>query len=246
MATSPYQHLFAFFLVWAAMLNVGTRSWAVSAVSLGLMAVYVTDWIMKALQNALPRSYLEDVKNKAVFITGCDSGFGSKLARRLDKIGYKVYAGCLSPEGEGALTLKAECSSLLTVLPLDVTKDEDVKAAYNTVKMTLGDRVLWAVVNNAGVGSFTEIEWCPLEIFRRCLDVNTLGPIRVTKTFLPLVREAEGRVVIVTSLADRFSLPGLSAYAMSKHAALSFADALRLEMHKFNVSVHIVEPTLYK
>ncbi|XP_076041213.1 17-beta-hydroxysteroid dehydrogenase type 6-like [Oratosquilla oratoria] len=246
MATSVHYFLVLFVGVWAMLLNLGNRSWAVFAASLALVAVHVTDWIMKAIQNTLPRKSIKYVDDKAVFITGCDSGFGFELALRLDKAGYKVYAGCLSPDGAGALTLKAECSSLLTVLPLDVTKDEDVKAAFMVVQGTLGDRVLWSVVNNAGIAAMSEIEWCPLASYQRCLDVNTLGPIRVTKIFLPLVRKAEGRIVVVASLAGRYTFPGFSAYAMSKHAAVSFADALRLEMRKFNVSVHTIEPTLYR
>lgn len=60
---------------------------------------------------------------------------------------------------------------------------------------------LWAVVNNAGIASFTEIEWCSLSTFRNHLEVNALGPVLVTKTFLPLLRKSGGRIVIVASLA---------------------------------------------
>ena len=61
---------------------------------------------------------------------------------------------------------------------------------------------MWAIVNNAGIGAITEIEWCPMELYRRVLEVNSLGPIRVTKKFLPLLRKYEnGRVIIVASLA---------------------------------------------
>ena len=61
---------------------------------------------------------------------------------------------------------------------------------------------LWAVVNNAGIASFTEIEWCSLGTYRKLLEVNALGPVMVTKTFLPLLRRGGGgRVVVVASLA---------------------------------------------
>src|SRR5687767_4910080 len=68
-------------------------------------------------------------KNRAVFITGCDTGFGHNLAKRLDNYGFHVYAGCLFPSGEGAKCLQRECSNRLTIVKLDVTKDEDVIAA---------------------------------------------------------------------------------------------------------------------
>lgn len=61
------------------------------------------------------------------------------------------------------------------------------------------------MVNNAGIAAFTEIEWCPLAEFRRVYEVNSLGPIRVTKTFLPMLRQSRGRVVLVASLAGEYS-----------------------------------------
>jgi NAD(P)-dependent dehydrogenase (short-subunit alcohol dehydrogenase family) len=58
-------------------------------------------------------------------------------------------------------------------------------------------------VNNAGIGTYTEIEWCPVEVYQKILDVNTVGPIRVTQAFLPLLRKSQGRIVIIASLAGK-------------------------------------------
>lgn len=189
-----------------------------------------------------------DPTNKAVFITGCDSGFGNHLARRLDKKGYRVFAGCLMPDREGARQLKEESSDLLQIVHVDVTDDWLVRGAVKTVKEGLKDNntVLWAVVNNAGVAIFTEIEWCSVVQFQRILDVNVLGVVRVTKAFLPLVRQANGRIINVASLAGRFTMPAFAAYSMSKRACIAFSDALRIEMRKFNVKVITIEPALYK
>lgn len=60
---------------------------------------------------------------------------------------------------------------------------------------------LWAIVNNAGIATFQEIEWCSVLQFQQLLDVNVIGVVRVTKAFLPLVREVKGRVINVASLA---------------------------------------------
>ncbi len=62
---------------------------------------------------------------------------------------------------------------------------------------------LWAVVNNAGVACSSEIEWCPMSTFEKMMQVNTFGPVRVTKAFLPLLRQSAGRVVNVASVAGR-------------------------------------------
>lgn len=233
-------------VAWACLVVVSQRSWAVSWLALGLVAAHIADWLMKGAKNAMKRTII-DANGKAVFITGCDTGFGRSLAARLDEMGFKVYAGCLMPEGEGARSLLQEASPRLKIVSVDVTKDEAVRAAYKTVVQDLADdEGLWAVVNNAGIAAFTEIEWCPVAEYRRVYEVNSLGPIRVTKAFLPLLRKSRGRIVLVASLAGRYTFPGFTAYSMSKHATVSFADGLRLEMQKWGITVHTVEPTLYR
>jgi NAD(P)-dependent dehydrogenase (short-subunit alcohol dehydrogenase family) len=69
---------------------------------------------------------------------GCDSGFGHELAKRLDKLGATVFAGCLFPEGTGAAELKSACSEHLHILHLDVTQEEHIRQAVSTVKNSLG------------------------------------------------------------------------------------------------------------
>lgn len=77
---------------------------------------------------------------RAVLITGCDSGFGHHLARRLDAQGFVVFAGCLFPNGDGAQTLHRESSSNMNILKLDVTKDEDVTQARTVVQSNLPEK----------------------------------------------------------------------------------------------------------
>jgi len=211
------------------------------------LAMFFASITMSALLHYLPRKTI-GLSGKAVFITGCDTGFGHSLSVRLHRLGVRVFAGCLFPEGEGAALLRQECPDHLTVVPCDVTSQDQVDAAVVRVGALLKDDKLHAIVNNAGVFTMAEVEWCPLAMYRRLFEINCLGAIRVTKAFLPLVRAhgSGGRVVIVASLAGRYTIPGLSAYSVSKHATISFADGLRREMHKFSISVHTVEPSTYR
>ncbi|XP_019616127.1 PREDICTED: D-beta-hydroxybutyrate dehydrogenase, mitochondrial-like [Branchiostoma belcheri] len=178
--------------------------------------------------------------------TGCDSGFGFRLAKRLDSLGFTVFAGCLLADsgGEGAKKLRAECSSRLSTVQIDVTDDGQVKAAVQQVKDNLPTESegLYALVNNAGVWQPGEIEWVSIAAYRRVMEVNTFGAVRVTKAFLPLIRKAKGRVVNVTSAAGLHATPAAAAYCMTKAAVEFFSDALRHEMHKWGVKVVIVEP----
>jgi NAD(P)-dependent dehydrogenase (short-subunit alcohol dehydrogenase family) len=71
---------------------------------------------------------------------GCDSGFGHELAKRLDKLGVTVFAGCLFPEGVGANELKSACSNRLHILHLDVTSEDHIQNAVTDVKNSLGEK----------------------------------------------------------------------------------------------------------
>lgn len=217
-----------------------------SVVGLVFLTFHISDLLTKFVFNILPHRLIKNTSDKAVLITGCDSGFGYNLSCKLDNLGFKVYAGCLNVHGEGAQELKQSCSDKLHLLQLDVTKDDEVSSAICAISSTLEDRKLWSVVNNAGVACSSEVEWCPLEVFQRMFNVNTLGVVRVTKACLPLLRESQGRVVIVASMAGRVTVPGFTPYSMSKFAAGAFADGLRREMKKWGVSVHVVEPSSYK
>ncbi|XP_022644903.1 17-beta-hydroxysteroid dehydrogenase type 6-like isoform X1 [Varroa jacobsoni] len=185
-------------------------------------------------------------KGKAVLITGCDSGFGYKLALKLDCEGYQVFAGCLFPDGEGARQLRNSASNRLHIIGLDVTKDEDFTSARSFVQQHLNGNVLWAVVANAGIFEFKEFEWFTSDEISRTLDVNVLGVCRTALTFLPLLRDARGRLVIVSSYAGRLTPSWHSVYSMSKHALIALADGLRKELYKFDVGVVTIEPFYFR
>nr|XP_061802691.1 D-beta-hydroxybutyrate dehydrogenase, mitochondrial-like [Nerophis lumbriciformis] len=183
-----------------------------------------------------------DAHGSAVLITGCDSGFGYELARCLDQKGFVVFAGCLFPRGMGAQNLAGQCSSRLKILKLDVTSDEEVQQAMRIVKENLPEKGLWAVVNNAGISDWAEIEWSTIEDFRHMVDINLFGCIRTTVAFLPLVRAAKGRMVFVSSIFSFFNCLNMGSYSISKRGLEAFADCLRVEMASFGVKVSIIQP----
>jgi NAD(P)-dependent dehydrogenase (short-subunit alcohol dehydrogenase family) len=82
----------------------------------------------------------------------------------------------------------------------------------------------------------------PPEELARQLDVNVVGQLRVLQAFLPALRVARGRLVLMGSIAGRSALPFLGAYAMSKFALEAMADSLRLELAPWGMHVAIVEP----
>ncbi|XP_053564136.1 retinol dehydrogenase 7-like [Bombina bombina] len=183
---------------------------------------------------------LENLSDKYVLITGCDSGFGNLAAKQLDRHGLRVLAACLTEKG--AEELKKETSSRLQTVILDVTDSQSVKSAADWVSSIVGNAGLWGLVNNAAFGhAFAPNEWQRKEDFAKVLNVNLLGLVDVTLNLLPLIRKACGRIVNVSSLAGRLSNIG-GGYALSKYGVEAFSDSLRRELRDFGVKVSIIEP----
>uniref|UniRef100_A0A8C2N2J4 Uncharacterized protein n=1 Tax=Cricetulus griseus TaxID=10029 RepID=A0A8C2N2J4_CRIGR len=189
------------------------------------------------------RQVVSHLQDKYVFITGCDSGFGNQLARQLDRRGMRVLAACLTEKG--AEELRSKTSDRLETVILDVTKTESIVAATQWMKERVGNRGLWGLVNNAGIGTFAVNEWLNKQAFAKVLDVNLLGLIEVTLNMLPSVRKARGRVVNVSSVLGRLSCFG-GGYSISKYGVEAFSDSLRRELSYFGVKVAIIEPGGFK
>ncbi|KAK1170222.1 hypothetical protein AOXY_G7024 [Acipenser oxyrinchus oxyrinchus] len=188
------------------------------------------------------KSCVFNPQGRAVFITGCDSGFGHELAKRLDHMGFVVFAACLFPDGEGAQSLVRKCSSQLKVIKVDVTQDEDVEQAKKIIESNLPEKGLWGVVSNAGISDWSETEWNTIQQYHKMADVNLFGSIRTTLPFIPLIRASKGRMVFVSSILAFIYVPNLSVYSVTKRAVEAFADCLRVELAIFGVKVCIIEP----
>ncbi|XP_069544420.1 11-beta-hydroxysteroid dehydrogenase type 2, partial [Brachyistius frenatus] len=187
------------------------------------------------------------IHGKAVFITGCDTGFGNVTAKHLDSLGFEVFATVLDLSGGGARELQRTCSPRLTLLQVDITQPQQVQQALLDTKAKLGLKGLWGLVNNAGVCvNFGDAELSLMSNFRGCMEVNFFGTLNVTKSFLPLLRRAKGRLVTISSPAGDQPFPCLAAYGSSKAALNLFTDTLRHELEPWGVQVSTVLPSSYK
>jgi len=180
-----------------------------------------------------------DVRGKSVFISGCDTGFGYGLALRLDKLGMKVFAGCLTTQG--AQKLRSNGSAQLEALICDITKPEDIETTANIIS-SICPEGLYFLVNNAGITSTGEWEWFPEKHLRQVMEVNFFGHVAVTKAFLPQIKKTRGRIVNVTSVGGYVAHPMRGGDSCSKFAMEAFSDSLRRGMKKWGVSVLVVEP----
>lgn len=175
----------------------------------------------------------------AVVVTGSSTGIGRASALALAREGFTVFAGVRKPEDGEALVAAAEGE--LEPLALDIADGASIAAATERVREATAGR-LAGLVNNAGIVVPGPVEAVDLDELRRQLEVNVVGQVAVTQAFLPMIRAARGRVVLMSSIGGRMSVPHLSAYNASKHALEAIGDSLRQEMRQFGVEVAIVEP----
>ncbi|XP_025915681.1 estradiol 17-beta-dehydrogenase 2 [Apteryx rowi] len=187
------------------------------------------------------------VGDKAVLITGSDTGIGHALAKYLDNLGFVVFAGVLNKNGPGAEELRRTCSQRLSLLQLDITNPTQVKEAYLKVSEKVQNTGLWGVVNNAGILGFpADGELLPMSMYRQCMDVNFFGAVEVSKTFLPLLRKSQGRLVNISSMAGGIPLPKYAAYGASKAALSMFSGVMRQELSKWGIKVAAIHPSGFR
>jgi NAD(P)-dependent dehydrogenase (short-subunit alcohol dehydrogenase family) len=177
---------------------------------------------------------------RSVLITGASSGIGEASAIELDKLGFQVFAGVRNEQAAEKLHSKA--SERLMPVMIDVSDAASIKSAAELIKEKTGERGLFGLINNAGIAIAGPLEILPIEYLRRQFEVNVIGHIAVTQAMLPILRIAKGRIVFTSSVSGAVSSPYLAPYAASKWAIEALADALRLELRTWDISVSLLEP----
>lgn len=177
-----------------------------------------------------------------VVVTGASRGLGRSVALELARHGFSVFAGVRRPEDGNEL---ADASSgAVRPIILDVTSDQSIAAAAAKVEEAASGNGLAGLVNNAAVLQLGPFEQTPLEAIDSLFRVNVLGVIATTQRFLPLLRQARGRIVNISSVNGRVSFPFTSFYSASKFALEALSDSLRVELQPWGISVSVIEPGL--
>lgn len=126
------------------------------------------------------------------------------------------------------------------IAALDVTNDDQIKSVRDT---HLADGDLTCLVNNAGYAQLGPLEDLSIASVKEQFDVNVFGPHRLIRATLPALRAGDrGRIINLSSVTGRLSLPGIGAYSGSKFALEAMSDALRGEVDSFGIDVVLVEP----
>jgi len=163
------------------------------------------------------------IADRTVLVTGANRGIGQALVGEALRRGAKrVYAGTRRPLAHG--------DGRVTPVTLDVTNASQIQKAAEEVE------TLDVLINNAGVAIYDDLS--NADAIEQHLAVNFLGMFKVTRAFLPLLRQSKGAIVNNLSLVALAPLPVIPGYSISKAAASNMTQSLRALLAGQGVTVH--------
>lgn len=179
-----------------------------------------------------------------LLVTGARSGFGKLAVIEAAQRGHTVYASLRDLDTAGPLR---EAAAGLDVIPvqLDVTRSEERQAVVAQIMENHGR--IDGLVNNAGVALGGFLEEIDEDELRKQFEVNVFGLWALTRLVLPTMRDQRsGTIVNLSSVSGRMALPGLGAYAASKHAVEGMSESWRAELAPWGIRVVLIEPGPFK
>ena len=173
---------------------------------------------------------------KTIFITGTSTGLGKAAAKLFAAKGWKVIATMRNPEKEQELNKLDN----VTILPLDVTNPEQIRTTVETA-CSMGK--IDVVFNNAGYGLMGALEATAIEKIMNQINTNLIGPIHITKEFIPHFRANNGGLFITTtSIGGLVTFPFSSIYHATKWGMEGFSESMSFELAEFGIQIKTVCP----
>jgi NAD(P)-dependent dehydrogenase (short-subunit alcohol dehydrogenase family) len=135
--------------------------------------------------------------SKRVLITGVNKGLGFALTELYLKQDFIVFGGVLNEPSEKILKLKEQYGDMLNIIPMDISSDTSV--SYSAVEVSRLTDNVDILINNAGVhfeASFAPLEEVDFQVAMDTFNINALGPLRVTKAFIPFIKRGDTKVIV--------------------------------------------------
>ncbi|MFP4096054.1 MAG: SDR family NAD(P)-dependent oxidoreductase [Cyclobacteriaceae bacterium] len=192
-----------------------------------------------------------DLKNKVALVTGGSRGLGLEIARQLVKEGARV-AICARDKQE-LKRAQQDLNEIAAnrggegVLPIvcDVTDPEQVRSMLGRIKKRWG--AVEVLINNAGIIQVAPAEEMERKEYEEAMNIHFWAPLTLMEEVLPEMRKKqEGRIVNISSLAGKVSVPHMAPYTASKHALVGLSESLHAEMQRYNIYITTVCPGLMR
>lgn len=208
-----------------------------------LAAVGAGSWLaIQLLRGA--REY--NLRGKVVLVTGGSRGLGLVLARQLAEEGaYVAICARDQEELDRAYDDLTDRTSHVLAIPCDLADEAQVRAMVEVILNRWG--AINVLFNNAGTIGVGPAETMTLEDFHHEMDNNYWSTVHATLAALPeMRRRREGRIVNISSIGGKISVPHLLSYIASKFAVVGFSEGLRAELAKDGIVVTTVCPGLMR
>lgn len=185
---------------------------------------------------------MQDIKNKVALITGASKGIGYGIAEKLVANGLKVgiTSRDLSAANKAADKLNAQYPDSALGIQSDVRQMESQKKAVQSIIDKWG--VLDVVIANAGVGHFAPIDELTETQWSEIIDTNLTGVFNSVKASLPALKNSQGYLMTIASLAGCNFFAKGSAYNASKFGVVGFTQAVMLDVRKYGIKTTTLMP----
>jgi len=187
-----------------------------------------------------------DLRGQVVFITGGSRGLGLLMAREFAREGCRI-AICARDvqELEGATRDIEQIVPSVLALPCDVADQSQVSLTLEKIIRHFGQ--IDVLVNNAGIIAVGPVETMTRQDFEHAMNVMFWGTVFTTLAVLPeMIRRQSGRIVNITSIGGKVSVPHLIPYSCAKFAVVAFSEGLRAELAKDHIPVTTIVPGLMR
>ncbi|NOS90827.1 MAG: SDR family oxidoreductase [Cyclobacteriaceae bacterium] len=185
--------------------------------------------------------------NKVALVTGGSRGLGKDMAIQLAKKGFDIIITYHTNAGEAGKVVNdiTALGKKAKAFALDVSNSKTFDSFVSTVKNSLitdfGTEQLFAVVNNAGVGTHTSIADTTEEVFDNMVNIHLKAPYFITQKLLSIIADG-GSIVNISSGLARFSYPNYAPYAIMKSAVESLTRYQAQEFGSRKIRVNTVAP----
>ena len=178
-----------------------------------------------------------------ILIVGANQGIGYYMVRRLLEKGNKVTV--LDIQEEHICELKNRYQDSLLVVKADATDESSLSNGIKEAISIFGK--IDIAIHNACLCTFDSEQDTDYEVYKKVMDVNYFGALRLSKLVLPYMREARnGRIIFTSSGVGVTGFGNISPYASTKGAIESLAKCLEIENQEYGITFHIMHPPLTK